>query len=584
MAEQTYRIGEETIVVADGMVVLRNGFETVRNDQLYDRESGFMVRYIPDDWTVTAEADTAGTEPWSTRTVYESENPFTKVVETRLITEVRHDGLAVESEYVRPSSIPMPRFAEEVREIDLADAFDWIDRTTEFSVYQGTVFAREVRTLSDDLVAETAQFFAGTEAIASRDWVDFGDVHRWETKSWQRVGGIDGARARILETWDDGTEFKRDDGPGGRTDTWRDALDTRDWSVRSKQYDAEGALVRSSVSYDDGPGIAWGFEAGLLVAKTVYDQSGTETWAKIEERFDETGALVQRSREDDDGMRTTTRYDDGAVLSTVKVDQGDLRTWSSSESRFDALGQDALRITTSDDGVLTFAMRSGGETVRRTAFDMKDSRGSAVEVTAFAGDTAARTVFRDDGTRLDGHGRTDGPAVVGTSRDAAGDVILRDAVRADGVAVTTIFAGGAPTYRVEIDLEDARSYSARLMQFEEDGGTVRTTFRDDGVRTDQSRSPEGSTWTRSQDRGDSFAWNEKVSFADPFGRVETTLERDDGLVEWRLVQDGVLRGRFVEDSPDLHSWASRQWTYDETGALIAFAETPDPPEMDGFLF
>jgi hypothetical protein len=333
------------------------------------------------------------------------------------------------------------------------------------------------------------------------------------------------------------------------------------WTTFITGYDEFGVIEFSGYTYDNGVITAKFYEFGIL-SHTLTNDAGADVgapavggvynWNNRGSNYDENGVLTGTGITYDNGVRLSILYEFGALQRTFRSDNNDVMSWTSITNEYDASGELYLTYTENDNGTskiekFAFGQRTSilqedtsqdGATVNwQTIYTEYDDFGMTRKETYFDNDTSRieefafgqRTSILQEDTSQDGSA-VNWQAII-TNFDEIGIKEDRVTFFDDGVVQTENFdENGGRVSITSNDQADAYSWDQQSKNYGADGAiSSRETIMDTGDQIIFSFQDDGDRdWRLEIDGDNSHDWLYRVTEFDVNGQnpVITTYDSD----------------------------------------------------------
>lgn len=454
----------------------------------------------------------------------------------------------------------MPR--ETFTEFDTDNAFDWASISRTFIDDELSI----VRTIFDDGSKETQIYTDGyVSLIRKEDGPD-------DTEAWTSLSTEFNAQGTVIATYttyDDGRmREQRFDGNQLKAEfiTYPDG---RIESVSTIYVD--GVLERKFVDFSDGTTYQEEFTDGVRDTRFTSDRptddapDGAKPWSAITTRYDTaTGDVTEKSTSNDDGTSKLELFEDGTRTTTTQTDNDDVKNWTSIETIFDEDGVIASRETLLDNGIVRQQLFEDGVRSETIQLDNVDGSGASAPD---GGAKAWQEIY--------------------TSFDSDGVITGRETVLDDGVIKLEQFEGGIRSFKVELDnvqgfgdtapdggakswqeiyttYDSAGAISERDTVF--DNGVTKLEFFIDGVRSNTTQLDNVDGSGAPAPDGGAKSWQEIYTTFDSEGVIsERETVFDNGVRKQDLFENGERTLIIEEDALDAKEWDFRFTEFDSGG-------------------
>lgn len=206
--------------------------------------------------------------------------------------------------------------------------------------------------------------------LASRTWVDNGDVRNWQmrTKHYDEAGDV----TRQLLTLDSGQVH---DSTFEERELVRklvnDPLDDFGFTTKESVF-TDGVLSWQELVFDNGNEQEKTYADGKLASLKDTDTAGLKPWASVTRLFDDTGDLVGKTTVYDDGDISEKTYEDGKEVGDTTTDLSGDKNWFTRELTYDVDGELTNKTLTYDDGDILEQQYVDGYLATRIETDVTD--------------------------------------------------------------------------------------------------------------------------------------------------------------------------------------------------------------------
>jgi hypothetical protein len=373
------------------------------------------------------------------------------------------------------------------------------------------------------------------------------------------------------------------------------------WTTFITGYDEFGVIEFSGYTYDNGVITAKFYEFGIL-SHTLTNDAGADVgapavggvynWNNRGSNYDENGVLTGTGITYDNGVRLSILYEFGALQRTFRSDNNDVMSWTSITNEYDASGELYLTYTENDNGTskiekFAFGQRTSilqedtsqdGATVNwQTIYTEYDDFGMTRKETYFDNDTSRieEFAFRQRTSILQEDTSQDGSAVnwqaIYTEYDDFG-MTRKETYFDNDTSRIEEFAFGQRTSILQEDTSQdgsAVNWQAIITNFDEIGiKEDRVTFFDDGVvQTENFDENGGRVSITSNDQADAYSWDQQSKNYGADGAIssrETIMDTGDQII-FSFQDDGDRDWRLEIDGDNSHDWLYRVTEFDVNG-------------------
>ncbi|MCT4609104.1 MAG: hypothetical protein N4A70_07840 [Pelagimonas sp.] len=185
---------------------------------------------------------------------------------------------------------------------------DWSKVTSVFDG-DGVLQSKHIELDNYGASASTVYNADGSRVVTAQDGSAHNSQHAWHTKV--STFAADGSLASVNRTMDSGEQTETGFDAAGNiiSTTVFDHADAFIWSSKAKSFDAAGAQIGDTVTYDDGRISETTYVNGIRTQRVVTDTGDAVGWqTKTFDYNDTTGALEQIIRLMDDGTSETESF------------------------------------------------------------------------------------------------------------------------------------------------------------------------------------------------------------------------------------------------------------------------------------
>jgi uncharacterized protein YbcV (DUF1398 family) len=366
------------------------------------------------------------------------------------------------------------------------------------------------------------------------------------------------------------------------------------WNNRGSNYDENGVLTGTGITYDNGVRLSILYEFGALQRTFRSDNNDVMSWTSITNEYDASGELYLTYTENDNGTSKIEKFAFGQRTSILQEDtsqDGATVNWQTIYTEYDDFGMTRKETYFDNDTsrIEEFAFR------QRTSILQEDTSqdGSAVNWQAIYteyddfGMTRKETYFDNDTSRIEEFAfgqRTsilqedtsqDGSAVnwqaIYTEYDDFG-VTRKETYFDNDTSRIEEFAFGQRTSILQEDTSQdgsAVNWQAIITNFDEIGiKEDRVTFFDDGVvQTENFDENGGRVSITSNDQADAYSWDQQSKNYGADGAIssrETIMDTGDQII-FSFQDDGDRDWRLEIDGDNSHDWLYRVTEFDVNG-------------------
>jgi hypothetical protein len=370
-----------------------------------------------------------------------------------------------------------------------------------------------------------------------------------------------------------------------------DTTGTANWAAQFEHFDALGARIGKTTTYDNGRVLHQVFSGGAKVSQIAEDRGDAYTWTSLVKTWDAgTGALLATVTTQDNGMVVEEHFLDGHRVSLAQTDAADITSWTSITDTFGSAGELVSRLRVNDNGTTRDITFVDGVIASQTEKDLGDHyywtqldktfdvSGQMLTLTTTYDDGRIDVVTYEGGVRASSD-LTDGGDIFPWAKiektwdTATGDLLSKVTTRDNGMVVEELFVGGVRSSLTRNDVGDVASWTSIEKTWNTSTGKLASLTRvEDNGMTTQTLYVNGKRATVTQtDTADTASWTSITDTLNSAGVIQSRVRvNDDGTVRDITYVNGVLSEQTEQDLNDVFDWAQTDRTYDANGDLLTF--------------
>ena len=294
----------------------------------------------------------------------------------------------------------------------------------------------------------------------------------------------------------------------------------------------DGILNVRNMALDNGLGISWQYEAGVLTQRTQFDHLDVHAYDNHVTFYDAAGLATSAQRIMDDGRAITFGYNAGVRSHVVTIDQADAFAWSEKTDFYGAQSNPRSYVT---GAYITF---DDGRHLYRRFEENAD------------GEIAIRQFVLSD--LADAYGWTSRERSYDETGKQTQELLTLD----DGVIARTVFADDVRSQETISDQDDARSFTSVVRQYEEGELRTVTVEMDDGRLIERRFDQSELATVVTKDQKDAFIWAERLDTREDGELATRATLFDDGVIQNEHFDQGQRIVRERLDEKNAHGWHS----------------------------